>query len=119
LSSLVEHVNSEAGTQRNDKGRLGEKVGRHDSLDELAKKFISTPSQRETLRKQAEKEGETLGEDAKWYGKFMKVISSRGEDWVSSETARVTGLLEGDNLSADKVDEFTIRKNVLSAFEKE
>jgi len=80
---------------------------------------MSFPSERDALLPEAENEAKSLGAHAEWYGKFMNVISKKGEEWVGTETKRVAGLLDGDSLSAAKVDEFTIRKNVLSAFVKE
>jgi len=116
LAALVAHVNSVAGTHRTESGRLDDTVGRFEPLDELAKKFMTSPSERVAIQTAAETEGERLGENAVWYSKFMKVISKKGDDWVSTEATRLSGLLDGDNISADKVDEFTIRKNVLAAF---
>jgi len=119
LSNLVSHVNSETGSHRTEKGRLDDKVGRYESLDELAKKFLTSPSERDSIQQEADKESQSIGEHAEWYGKFMKIIVKRGDEWVDTEKTRLSGLLDGDNLSADKVDEFTIRKNILSAFVKE
>jgi len=110
LSALIDHVNSVAGTHRTEKGRLDDKVGRYEPLDELARKFMTTPAERDAIIKAAETEGEKLGEHALWYSKFMKVIAKKGEDWVSTENTRVSGMLDGSSLSSDKVDEFTVRK---------
>jgi len=93
-------------------------VGRLSALDELAKKFISSPDDRETIATQAEKEAESSGDlNTSWYSKFMRVIIKKGDDWVAKEKTRLDGLLEGSALTGEKIDEFTVRKNVLQAFE--
>jgi len=46
----------------------------------------------------------------------MKVIIKKGVDWLHKEKARVEGLLEGGSMSGEKLNEFTVRKNVLNAF---
>jgi len=47
----------------------------------------------------------------------MNVILKKGDDWVAKEHDRLNGMLDGGDLSGDKVDEFTIRTNVLNAFQ--
>jgi len=46
----------------------------------------------------------------------MSVIIKKGDSWVETEKARVQGMLDGGNLSGEKVDEFVVRTNVLNAF---
>jgi len=116
LTDLVSHVNSKAGTKRLDSGRFEASVGRDSALDELAKKFISSPSERSAIVAQAEAIAKN-DPNLAWYAKFMSVIIKKGDGWVATEQARVQGLIDGGNLSAEKVDEFTVRTNVLSAFQ--
>jgi len=116
LSELITYVNTNAGTQRLDNGYLAETVGRHATLDEIVKKFITAPS--EALIAEVEKEAANLDSHASWYGKFMKVIIKKGVEWVATEKARLKGLLDGGALSTDKIDEFVVRQNVLNAFEQ-
>jgi len=118
LPDLLAYVNKEAGTKRLESGRYDETVGRHDTLDELAKKFISASEHaREAIVSEVEKEAASLGEHAAWYGKFMRVVLKKGIDWIEKEKSRVEGLLEGGAISGEKHDEFTVRQNVLKAFE--
>jgi len=117
LPDLIDHVNRQAGANRLESGRHHSSVGRHDELDDLAKKFVTNPGDREHLATQAEKIAEESDNPhVSWYGKFMRHVIKKGEDWLSKEKARLTGLLEGGSISGEKVDEFTIRHNVLSAF---
>uniref|UniRef100_A0A6B2L8M8 protein disulfide-isomerase n=1 Tax=Arcella intermedia TaxID=1963864 RepID=A0A6B2L8M8_9EUKA len=117
LADLLLYVNTQAGTQRLENGRYDATVGRYGALDELAKKFMTSSGDRESIITQAEKAATDLGEEnASWYAKFMKVILKKGDDWVGLEKTRVDGLLDGGSISGDKVDEFTVRKNILEAF---
>jgi len=118
LPDLVSHVNTKAGTQRLDNGQLSSTVGRDSALDELAHKFWTNPSDREAIVKETEAAIEkTSSAHYQWYSKFMSVIIKKGDSWVETERARVKGLIDGGNLAADKVDEFIVRTNVLSAFQ--
>eukprot|EP01123_Difflugia_compressa_P005751 TRINITY_DN17875_c1_g1_i1.p1 TRINITY_DN17875_c1_g1~~TRINITY_DN17875_c1_g1_i1.p1 ORF type:complete len:349 (+),score=80.65 TRINITY_DN17875_c1_g1_i1:1056-2102(+) len=115
LTDLVAHVNQQAGTQRLDSGRLAETVGRTEQLDALAQKFIANPSNRDGIA--AEAEAIASEGPSSWYAKFMKVIIKKGDDWIAKEQERVDGLLNGGAVSVEKVDEFTIRLNILKAFQ--
>jgi protein disulfide-isomerase A6 len=116
LADFIEYINKEAGTHRTESGRYHETFGRVSVLDELVKKFLSTPTERESIAAEAEKEAGDKPHAA-WYGKFMKVILKKGVEWIEKEKARVEALLEGGSMSGEKLDEFTVRKNVLGAFE--
>jgi len=118
LPELIEYVNKEAGTKRLESGRYHETVGRFEALDELAKKFLTDHHARETIAAEAEKIAASLGEHAAWYGKFMRVVLKKGIDWIEKEKSRVEGLLEGGAISGEKHDEFTVRQNVLKAFDE-
>jgi len=118
LPDLVAHVNSKTGSNRLESGRLADTVGRDPALDELAHKFIANPSERTALAAQAETlAAQSSNKYASWYPKFMSVIIKKGDDWVAKEHERVKGMLDGGNLSGEKVDEFTVRTNVLNAFQ--
>jgi len=119
LPDLVAHVNSKAGTQRLENGRLEGSVGRDADLDELAKKFMENSADRTALISEAEGLVAAAGSPhASWYTKFMTVIQKKGDDWIEKEHERVKGMLDGGNLSSEKIDEFTVRTNVLNAFQK-
>jgi len=116
LPELLAHINTQAGTHRLESGRLEETVGRDSALDELAQKFISNPSERASLVSQAETLAKS-NKNSEWYPKFMNVIIKKGDDWIAKEHDRLKGMLDGGDLSGDKIDEFTIRTNVLNAFQ--
>jgi len=122
LADLVSHVNSKAGTSRQESGRLLATVGRDSTLDELAQKFVANPADRSSIVTEAESRATAVASEnphASWYAKFMNVIVKKGDDWVAKEQERVKGMLDGGALSVEKVDEFTIRTNILSAFQSQ
>jgi protein disulfide-isomerase-like protein len=117
LPDLVAHVNSKSGTHRLENGFLESTVGRDSTLDDLATRFMSNPGDRESILAEADAYIAKSGNPHHaWYSKFMGVITKKGNDWVGTERARVKGLVDGGNLSAEKVDEFVVRTNVLNAF---
>jgi len=118
LQAFVDYINTNAGTKRTSSGRLDKTAGRIAALDEIAAKFLSSSDQA-ALIKEAEKIASSLAgaekEIAKYYSKFMSTISTKGKAFLESEPARLEKLLSG-NVTPAKVDEFTIRQNVLAAF---
>ena len=52
------------------------------------------------------------------YVKFMKAIEKKGVEWVAQETARVQGYLSEKKVEAKKIDELSVRLNILAAFTK-
>jgi protein disulfide-isomerase-like protein len=124
VQSFVSYINEKAGTSRNAEGRLGETAGRISALDAIAAKFLGADSDLVTLIKEAEALILTLTNDAekevaKYYFKLMNTIKEKGDKaqaFLESEPARLEKLLAGAGLSPAKIDEFTIRKNILNAF---
>jgi protein disulfide-isomerase-like protein len=121
LQTFVNYINNKAGTHRSIAGRLAATAGRIASLDELAKQFI-TSTTKDDIITQAEKLIAELADAAKdsasFYVKYMKAIKTKGDAFITTELARLVRLLEGA-VNLVKVDEFTIRHNILSAFGQE
>jgi len=118
VQSFIDFVNQKAGTNRDIKGRLGAQAGRIAELDAIASKFVGA-SNADALIKEAEAivaklEG-AAKEAGKFYTKVMSVIKSKGKAFLESEPSRMEKMLTGAVTPA-KVDEFTIRKNILTAF---
>jgi len=117
VQSFVDYINSKAGTHRLASGRLEEDAGRISSLDSIAVKFIS--GDKAALTKEATTEaGKLTGDDeknGKYYVKVMETIQSKGAEFVDNEIARLNKLMEG-SVAPAKVDEFTVKQNILRAF---
>jgi len=120
IPSFVSFINEKAGTRRSADGKLDSQAGRIASLDEIASKFVADGADMAALLKQAASLSFTGAEEwsAKVYVKVMESIKSKGEEFVTTEFQRISKLMEG-SVSAKKVDEFTMRQNILNAFKEE
>jgi len=117
LSALVTEVNTRASTKRTTDGLFESSVGRVTELDEIAEYFLAKPKERVKLITQAEEAAKKSGNaNAEWYVKFMKAIDKKGADWVSQEKERVQGYLNERKVDGKKIDELSIRLNILEAF---
>jgi len=116
--TFVDFMNEKAGTSRDAQGRLGATYGRIPALDSIARRFSEPGVDFATLIAEAEdiaKLSETDSKHASVYTKLFQAVQKRGVEFVTAELARLTRLLEGA-VSPAKIDEFTVRKNILSAF---
>jgi len=117
LESFVNFINQKTGSKRLSSGRLQGDAGKISSLDKIAASF-STGDQA-ALIKQAEGIVSTLNDEekknAQYYLKVMQTIQSRGNDFPKNEIARLEKIIEG-SVTPSKLDEFTIKQNILSSF---
>jgi len=120
VASFIQFINEKAGTDRDNNGRLGESAGRIAALDEIAAKFVDAGAKQAELLKEAETAAAGLTgddkENAKYYIKVFGLVRSKGKAFLDSEPGRLERLLEGAGVIPAKVDEFTIRKNIIAAF---
>jgi len=119
LPDFIKYINEKTGTKRTDSGKLEESVGRISNLDVIVSKFLSSASKEEEVKKAEVVVKSLVGEAAKHgetYLSYMKAVIKKGKDVVESEVSRLGKLIDGGSLTPSKVDEFTIRKNILSQF---
>jgi len=118
VQNFVDFINEKAGTKRTASGKLQSTAGRIDALDAIASK-VAAGTEVATLIRDAEDVVKTLSGEAEKHGKIyvktLESIKSKGKDFVNTESARLAKMLDG-SLTPAKVDEFTIRQNILSAF---
>ncbi|CAI5483709.1 unnamed protein product [Closterium sp. Yama58-4] len=118
LADFVKFINEKTGTSRTVSGSLLETAGRIAELDEIATAFAAAKEgERAGLKAKAEavKVADDKAKHAALYVKAMKNIIEKGADYAEKEVARLTRVLAG-SLKPEKADDFTIRKNILSAF---
>jgi len=120
LGDFTKFINEKCGTNRDINGQLTSEAGRIASLDALAKEFLGAASdkQKEVLSSMEEEVAKLSGSAAKHgkvYVTIAKKILEKGNDYTNKETERLHRILE-KSISPSKADEFTIKKNVLSAF---
>jgi len=119
VQSFVDFINQKTGTDRLANGRLGKNSGKIPALDAIAAKFVDA-ADKATLIKEAETAVAGLTgaakENAKYYLKVFGVVQNKGKAFLESEPGRLDRMLEGAGVTPAKVDEFTVRKNILAAF---
>jgi protein disulfide isomerase len=119
LPDFVKYINEKTGAKRTATGKLEESAGRISQLDSLVSGFLSSTTKEDALKKAEGVIKSLTGEAAKHgehYLNYMKAIIKKGKDVVETEAARLGKMLDGGNLTPNKVDEFTVRKNILSQF---
>ena len=55
-------------------------------------------------------------QNGEWYVKLMSRALAGGDSFVEKESARLSRMIEGGQVSAQFLDSFQIRKNILSQF---
>jgi len=116
---FISFLNEKAGTQRLLNGRLDGNAGKIHAIDKLIPDFLKKGSRDATITKAKELASGLKEKSATLYVKIMEKIDAMeqaGKDYISDEIARLDKLIEGKGVSDDKIDEFTIRKNILTAF---
>ena len=116
-TGLLDYVNERAGTKRLASGLLKEDVGRLSFFDDLVKQLVGGDSS--AIKTAEQKAAELTGEDKQYantYVRFMKVYEKRGKNFPSDEKARLTRLIDGKGMKKEKIDEFTVKNNILSSF---
>jgi len=119
LADFVKYINEKAGTKRTVSGKLEDTAGRVSSLDTIVSTFLTSNSKEEQIKK-AEAELKSLGSEdfanGDIYVKYMRAIVKKGNDLVAQEIERLGKMIDGSSLTAAKVDEFTIKRNILTQF---
>jgi len=119
LGDFVKYINEKAGTVRTASGRLEETAGRVADLDAIASTFLSSTTKEAEVKK-AEGALKSLGGSDSKHGEiyinYMKAIIKKGNNIVEQEVQRLSKMIDGGSLTSAKVDEFSIKKNILSQF---
>jgi protein disulfide-isomerase A6 len=119
LNSFVEFFNKKAGTSRTPSGALSDDAGILLAFDEILTEFLAAkPEERGDILVKGEETAASLEGKAAGYGqvylKAFKSIISKGEGYAKKEADRLARILSG-SVSPNKVDEFTVKKNILSS----
>jgi len=119
LNEFVSYINRMTGSKRDPSGRLSGEAGRVSALDTLAAGFAAATDKDSIVAKANELISSLTGDDAKSgtiYGKMFKAIAEKGADFVNTELARLERMMNDVSVTAKKLDEFTVRQNILKAF---
>lgn len=112
VADFLSFIKTRAGIVRSESGSLSEDAGRVKELDEIAAKFVAAEDKEKLIEEAKKIEAKT----GKVYVKIMEKIQKKGAEFVEKEKARIDNMLESGKVNEKKVDEFTIRKNILAAF---
>lgn len=116
-NDLVAYINTHAGTKRTTNGGLTELAGRIEQIDNALEKLIKGD---DSTLKLVTEEVKELAENSKditaaYYIKVLDKIAQRA-DYVEKEHSRLERILEKGGLAQSKVDDITVRKNILKQF---
>jgi len=117
--SFVEFINEQAGTLRSVDGSLTAEAGRIEQLDVIINE--SGDITEDVLEKVQTIVDGLEGRNAKHgllYVKAIKKIVAKGSSYANAEIARLEGLLDNENVSAQKKTLFGLRKNILKFFQE-
>jgi protein disulfide-isomerase A6 len=119
VNAFVEFLNEKAGTARTSTGALSDDAGIVAAFDDVITEFLSAAhEERSSIYLKGEAEAAKLKGKAAGYGqvylKALKSMIDKGEGYAKKESERLTRLLS-KSVSPNKVDELTVKKNILSA----
>lgn len=119
VESFVTFLNEKAGTKRLAKGGLMSDVGRIEQLDNIVKELVSGAKSTVAAEIEALKSSFTEAEKSivNFYHVVAKKFEKEGKAFIEKQQKRLAGLVESDNITPEKKDEFQMKKNVLNAFE--
>lgn len=118
-ADFVSYMNEKAGTHRLVGGSLDVVAGTIDALDEIVAKFTGGATLSEVAA-EARISAEAFKEkaEAKYADYYVRVFDKieKSEGYVAKELARLQGILKKGGLAPKKVDEITLKTNVLKRF---
>ncbi|KAJ7565671.1 hypothetical protein O6H91_02G070300 [Diphasiastrum complanatum] len=123
LDDFVAFINEKAGTHRNSDGGLTADAGIITSLSTVVEEFFAAKAEERHIilakveEQVSELEGSSLGY-GRMYVKVLKSVIDKGEEYPRKEYDRLQRILSGA-VHPSKLDEFTIKRNVLSSFVKQ
>jgi protein disulfide-isomerase A6 len=118
VEAFVNYINEKTGAQRLANGRPGPNVGRVAELDEVVANYAAVEDKAALFEKAKEVAAGLSGDAAKHakiYLRALELLKTK-PDYLSTETERLTRMVESGALNAVKVDEFVARLNILAAF---
>lgn len=112
-------MNDKAGTHRAPGGGLDATAGTLETLDKLVIKLTGGSDMGEVYKEvvaaaaEIKEQGQT--KYAEYYVKVFDKLS-KSDTYAAKELARLDGLMKKGGLAPDKLDEFTMKTNVLRRF---
>jgi len=115
--ALVSFLNEKCGTHRAVGGGLSDTAGRLSNFDALASKFfVATADARESIYQEASILAAQAGASSKHYIRIMEKLANGTEEYIEKESKRLASILKKQSLAPSKLDEITIKANIMKAF---
>ncbi|KAI9678573.1 MAG: hypothetical protein M1817_005630 [Caeruleum heppii] len=113
--ALIDFLNEKAGTHRAVGGGLDTKAGTIEALDAVVAKLTSGGTIA-AIAEEVRTASQTIKEKSVEY--YIKVLEKLGEnqDYAKKELTRLQGILKKGGLAPEKLDDLTIRTNILTRF---
>lgn len=114
-AAFVEFVNERAGTHRTVGGGLDDKAGTDSALDEIVAKHLADKN---FSKLSDELKTATKGSQDPYKQYYVRVASklNENENYATKETERLKKILGKGGLAPEKVDDLTMRSNILRKF---
>lgn len=116
--AFVDFINKKAGVHRAVGGRLNNKAGTIDVLDEILAKYITAGgiSDVETATTELKNAAADLSASTKEY--YLKALSklTGNPEYAMKEQSRLAGILKRGGLAPEKIDDLQRRNNILAKF---
>jgi len=114
---LLHFINGHTGLHRVAGGGLSELAGRIPELDAVAQKLASgRHSMEEALAEAAKVSGEVMSSTKEYYLKIFRRLQTGGS-YARDELRRLESILGKGGLARQKMDDFTVRRNILGVFQ--
>ena len=114
LDSMTFLLNEKLGTKRNPDGSLTPDAGRDDKLDGLVSAALGEIAGNTIILMKSQE-----GVDEIARGMYIAVaekVIAKGREYLTTETARLSKLIGGDNVNPTKKTTFMMRRNVIDSF---
>ncbi|KAK9451054.1 thioredoxin-like protein [Limtongia smithiae] len=116
VADFVKFLNTHAGTHRLPDGSLDDNAGVNDEFNRAISMFRpGSASAEDGLAIAGEVARTTNKPYARYYAKVLEKVAAKGEEYLTGEMKRLENIIEKGAMVRDKLDQFVIRKNILSA----
>ncbi len=112
---LVSFLNKQAGTHRTVGGLLDSRAGTVEALDTLVAKIVGGETVASVAQEVQKAAAGLKDKSGEYYLKVLKKLE-QNQGYAEKELGRVQGLLKEAGVAPEKMDEFTIRSNILRKF---
>ncbi|KAI8335744.1 thioredoxin-like protein [Chlamydoabsidia padenii] len=121
-AGFLEFLNQHCNTRRVVGGGLDAVAGRIAQLDQLALNFVKATGAeaKKEIHIKATEAAAALENSryAKYYAKLMEKVVDGGDAFIEKEKARLDKIIKSNTVTPAKLDDFTVRQNILNAFNK-